>query len=679
MRRVLLAGASLALTLLVITCVDGTITGPGRSGAATFNFAAVAPPPGGAPVPVESLEITLRRPAVESVALDTIVGFDTGNGDSAVVRLRVVLLHSPEDFQLSVRAFGGGITWYTASASVRISTGAATPTPLVVQYVGPGVNAARVAMAPADTTAVGGVPFPLHATVYDSGGTPITGVPVGYRLSDSSRASVVYPTPYTALLTGKPALRDSLWVVAETPTHVRDSTRVHIVPPAIALVPTSGDLQTSVINLPLPAPLIVRVLDVLNGGFKGETVRWTVTAGLATLQAPFSISDAAGYAVMAVTPGALTTPGGLTVQAAVAGLQGSPVTFTETAITGTIQTLTLSPKVDTIVNGATAQFTAVARDAAGGLVNTTFGWTSTVPSIAGVNATTGLATALAGDSTKIIATAGGVADTARLFVRALKAINVSPADTVITAVGDLLVVTASGVDNFGTPMSGLNIRYFSASPAIAVVDLVSGRVTITGAGDAVILAKDVVPTSDSLVLGSATLRVNQVVASVVNTPRGATPLVVGLLGQSQIVASAFDRNGYAVPNAIFGWTSRDPGFVTVSPKGVVTGVVVGAAYVVDSVGAIKDSTNVSVVATQAMVNMVAPTSFSPALMTISRGQSVTWSNSDNQSHTTTSDTGVWDSRTLTPGQTYTVNFPSPGVYLYHCAIHLLMNGTITVQ
>ena len=58
-------------------------------------------------------------------------------------------------------------------------------------------------------------------------------------------------------------------------------------------------------------------------------MRWTVTIGSATLTAPFSISDDTGYAVMTVTPIAI---GPFSVQAAVAGLQGSPVTFTETAI-----------------------------------------------------------------------------------------------------------------------------------------------------------------------------------------------------------------------------------------------------------------------------------------------------------------------------------------------------------
>jgi hypothetical protein len=401
----------------MVTCTEHTLTGPTDIKITTLNVAALAPRAGGVRVPVESLEIRLQRPADESFTLDSVfpLALDPATGDSAVVKLNVVLRQNPEDFLLSIRAFGGGITWYTGSSPIRIAAGrVATAAALVVQYVGPGANAATIVIAPRDTTVIGGVPFPLRAVVYDSGGNSIKGVPVGYRPSDTAQATVAYPTPYIAIFTAKATVRDSVWVVAETPTHVKDSTRVHIVPPATALLKKSGDGQTSIVNAPLPAPFIVRVLDALNGGFKGDTVRWTVTAGGA-LSALFSVSDDTGYAVVTVTP---TAPVPLTVQATVPGLLGSPVTFTATAIAGTISTVKIisSQTDDTIAKGTPLQYTAVARDALGGPVITTFGWTSTVPSVAIVDATTGLATALAGGFTRIIATAGGIADTARLYV-----------------------------------------------------------------------------------------------------------------------------------------------------------------------------------------------------------------------------------------------------------------------
>ena len=587
------------LVLLVITCVDQTLTGPHLQARAALNLSALAPQGGAAPVPFDSIEITLARAQDQSIALDTLLGFrgDT-SGDSAVVRLNVVLRQSPEAFLLSVRAFGGGITWYTASSSLQIAVGAqVAPATLLVQYIGPGANAARVTMGPVDTTAVGGITFPLRATVYDSGGKAITGVPVGYRVSDTTRASVAYPTAYAATLTGKATVRDSVWVVASTPTHLKDSTRVHIVPPATALIKKAGDVQTSILGAPLPVALAVQVLDALNGGFKGDTVHWSVTAGSGTLQAAVSVTDSTGLATMPVTPTAL---GALTVQAAVAGLAGSPVTFTETAIAGTIKTVTISPKIDTIANGTTVLYTAVAKDPLGNVVTTTFGWTSLGPTVATVSSA-GLAAALGGDSTKIIAAAGGVADTARLYVRALRTITLSPADTVITAVGDSLLLKAAAIDNFGAPITtGLNIRYLSASTSIAVVNALTGRINITGPGNAVILAKDSVATSDSLVRGSATLRVNQVTAGIVNNPKDS--VVVGVNGQTQVVATAVDSNGHPIAGKTFVWVTRPllptgGPIATVTSAGLVTGLVVGdSTYAVDTLvdgaSVFKDSTKV---------------------------------------------------------------------------------------
>jgi plastocyanin len=74
-------------------------------------------------------------------------------------------------------------------------------------------------------------------------------------------------------------------------------------------------------------------------------------------------------------------------------------------------------------------------------------------------------------------------------------------------------------------------------------------------------------------------------------------------------------------------------------------------------------------------------SFSPSTLTIKAGTTVTWTNSGPSAHTTTSDTGVWDSGTLgapsssggygggSPGGTYSFTFNTPGTYTYHCKIH----------
>jgi plastocyanin len=77
--------------------------------------------------------------------------------------------------------------------------------------------------------------------------------------------------------------------------------------------------------------------------------------------------------------------------------------------------------------------------------------------------------------------------------------------------------------------------------------------------------------------------------------------------------------------------------------------------------------------------IIANNQFLPQVITITTGTTVNWLNEGPEQHTTTSDTGVWDSGTLNPGQTFQFAFHTPGTYPYHCAIHPGMVGSITVQ
>ena len=73
-------------------------------------------------------------------------------------------------------------------------------------------------------------------------------------------------------------------------------------------------------------------------------------------------------------------------------------------------------------------------------------------------------------------------------------------------------------------------------------------------------------------------------------------------------------------------------------------------------------------------------SFDPATLTISQGDTVTWSNDHTVPHTTTSDDGTeWDSGTMNPGDTFSYVFNTAGTFPYHCNIHPSMLGTITVE
>ena len=593
MRRPLRIGTGILLALGIVTCTDKDVTGPRGRGVASLDLRAfqAVPAPGEPDIPLDSLRVELQRIPGLAVALDTVFSLraDTLAADSLKVSLGVLLDDNPESFQLTVRAYGGGAVWYQATDTVSITAGATAAPRLLARYVGPGANATGVTMGPRDTTVVGGQTVALRVVV-DSAGAPIAGVPVGFASSDTAKGKVTQPTYTTGSFVGKASIRDSVWLYVETPTHLRDSTRIHVVPPPSQLAKISGDSQTAIVNAALPAPLAVRVEDALGGGSPGVAVTWSVTQGAATL-APASpvVSDTGGYARVTVTP---TSLGTVRVQAAAAGLTGSPIAFTTTVLAGTVRQVIVAPKLDTIAKGATAQFTATLKDSLGNVISTvTPVWTSSNAGVATVDST-GLATALGGDSTYIVASAGGFADTARLFVRAPTKVAITPSDTVITAVGDSVHLTGVLLTNFGdTVKTGTVIRFASTVPSVVTVNAVTGEAQLVGAGNGVVVATDTV----SKVIGTATLRVNQKVNGIVNVPPDS--ILVGIGGQAQIIATAVDRNGHAIPGKAFGWISRNTTVATVSQTGVVTGHAVGAYTfavdsIIDSLSVFKDSTRV---------------------------------------------------------------------------------------
>ena len=71
--------------------------------------------------------------------------------------------------------------------------------------------------------------------------------------------------------------------------------------------------------------------------------------------------------------------------------------------------------------------------------------------------------------------------------------------------------------------------------------------------------------------------------------------------------------------------------------------------------------------------------FHPTTVSVAPGTTVIWTNADAFGHTATSDTRLWDSGMLQPGQTFSHTFDKPGSYPYHCAVHTFMTGTVTVK
>jgi plastocyanin len=70
--------------------------------------------------------------------------------------------------------------------------------------------------------------------------------------------------------------------------------------------------------------------------------------------------------------------------------------------------------------------------------------------------------------------------------------------------------------------------------------------------------------------------------------------------------------------------------------------------------------------------------FSPKVMTVKAGTTVTWTNNDDNPHTV-ADPGKFKSKALDTGDTYSFTFTTPGNYSYFCSLHPHMTGTIVVE
>lgn len=88
--------------------------------------------------------------------------------------------------------------------------------------------------------------------------------------------------------------------------------------------------------------------------------------------------------------------------------------------------------------------------------------------------------------------------------------------------------------------------------------------------------------------------------------------------------------------------------------------------------------------------------FSPSVITVQTGDTITWTNKDNEVHNITSGKGITRLQFVTssdvgtpdglfasgpfkPGQSWSYTFTKPGIYHYFCSIHPWMNGAVVVS
>ena len=73
------------------------------------------------------------------------------------------------------------------------------------------------------------------------------------------------------------------------------------------------------------------------------------------------------------------------------------------------------------------------------------------------------------------------------------------------------------------------------------------------------------------------------------------------------------------------------------------------------------------------------TAYNPNPITVSVGTTVSWLNSDNTTHTSVANGGLFSSPNIAPNSRFNFTFTAAGSFPYRCTIHPNMVGTITVQ
>ena len=184
---------------------------------------------------------------------------------------------------------------------------------------------------------------PVTVRVTSSAGGGMEGISVSFTAATTS-GSVSSPT----VATDADGVASITWTVGNEPGVNVDTVRASVSglnTPAVftatvtaaapaTLTSISGNAQSGVPGQPLAQPLVVVVRDRFGNGTPDVPVTWAVTAGGGTLSSPTSSTGADGHASIGWTPGG---PGTNTVHAEVAGLTGSPVSFSASVIAPTTQ------------------------------------------------------------------------------------------------------------------------------------------------------------------------------------------------------------------------------------------------------------------------------------------------------------------------------------------------------
>ena len=360
-----------------------TATSEGKSGTATITVT---------PLPAPVATVTVAPPSASVVSGST-QQLTATTSDSAgnVLSGRSVSWSSGAPAVATVNARTGlvsavssGVATITATSEGQSGTSTITVTPVPV---------AAVSVSPPSASVVVGNTQQLSAVTKDSTGATLTGRTVTW--SSNNAAATVDANGLVAAVSAGTA---TITATSEGKTGTSIIT-VTLVPVAtVAVSPATASVMAGATQ-----QLTATAKDASNNVLTGRSVTWSSSNGaVATVNASTGL-------VTAKVPG-----GPVTITATSEGKSGT-ASITVTPVP--VATVSVSPSPATVVVGSVLSLTATLRDAANNvLTGRVVTWSSDAPSVASVNASTGVVTGVSSGSATVTATSEGKNGTASVSV-----------------------------------------------------------------------------------------------------------------------------------------------------------------------------------------------------------------------------------------------------------------------
>jgi adhesin/invasin len=392
----------------------------------------------------------------------------------------------------------------TGSNTLQASSPGLLGSPVTFTATAIAAGAANIALNAGNSqTAVVGtaVPVPPSVKVTDSFGNPVAGTPVTFLVTGGG-GSVTGANPTTNAQGIATVGSWTLGTVAGPNTLQATSpglvgspvtfTAQAVVGPAANIAIDTGNNQTAAVGTALPVAPSVMVTDAFGNPVAGRAVTFAVTSGGGSVTGASQSTNAQGIATVGSwTLGPAT--GANTLTATSAGLTGSPLTFTATAVAGNAGSIVLdagSNQTATVGTAVGVRPSVKVTDTFGNPVAgtaVTFAVTGGGGSITGANQTTnaqGIATVgswtlgtATGSNTLQASSAGLIGSPIQFSAMAVAGaaanIAVNGGNNQTASVGTAVPVAPSVriTDSFGNPVAGTAVTF----------SVFSGGGTITGA------------------------------------------------------------------------------------------------------------------------------------------------------------------------------------------------------